>query len=115
VEDEPLIALDIVEALKPTGAHIITAGLLQQALRISADVPLAAAVLDFKIGDGDSKIICDLLRQRGIPFLVYSGYDLPGGVWADVTVLQKPATPHKLITAVRRLLQNVAAPTPKAA
>src|SRR5436190_21474001 len=105
LEDEPLIALDIVESLKPTGAQVLTAGQLLQALRLAADAPLAAAVVDFKIGDGDSAAICDLLKQRRIPFLIYSGYDVLS--WpADVPVGQKPATSHKLVTSVTKLLQG---------
>ena len=82
-----------------------TASQLSHALRLAVEAPLAAAVLDFKIGEGDSTAICDVLKQRRIPFLIYSGYDVPSCA-ADMLVLQKPATSHKLVTAVTNLLED---------
>jgi DNA-binding response OmpR family regulator len=103
VEDEPLIALDIVESLKAAGAQIVTANLLSHALRLAALPDLSAAVLDYRIGTIDSSPICELLKQRGVPFLIYSGYEVPPRRFGDVPVLSKPVTPHRLVTAVANL------------
>jgi CheY-like chemotaxis protein len=106
VEDEPLIALDIVESLTSTGANPIVASILQHALELATSPNLAAAVLDYKIGDADTSPICELLKSRGIPFLFYSGYNIPRRIWPDVETLSKPATPDKLVTAVALLCAN---------
>jgi DNA-binding NtrC family response regulator len=103
VEDEPLIALDIVESLKAAGAEIVTANLLSQALRLAAERRLSAAVLDYRIGTSDSSPICEFLEKRRVPFLIYSGYEVPSHRFPDVPVLGKPATPHRLVTAVADL------------
>ena len=49
LEDDPLIALDIAQSLKPTGANIISAGQLAQALKIAGDTDLCAAVIVTKL------------------------------------------------------------------
>jgi CheY-like chemotaxis protein len=103
VEDEPLIALDIVESLRSAGAEIVTANLLSEALRLAARAELSAAVLDYRIGSVDSSPICEFLKQRGVPFLIYSGYQVPPRRFGDVLVLSKPATPRRLVTAVANL------------
>jgi CheY-like chemotaxis protein len=88
VEDEPLIALEIDEGLKRSGAKVITAWELPCALKLATDADLSAAVIDYKIGDADSSKLCRLLKERQIPFLIYSGYDIVEGQWPDVTVIQ---------------------------
>jgi CheY-like chemotaxis protein len=103
LEDEPLIALDIVESLKSAGANVITAGQLPHALKIAADTDLAAAIVDYKIGGSDSAKLCWLLKERRIPFLFYSGYDFVQRQWPDILVVRKPATGRKLATAVASL------------
>jgi DNA-binding response OmpR family regulator len=104
VEDEPLIALDIVDALKPTGANVITAGRLSHALKLAESTDLSGVVLGYKIGDADSGKLCSLLKERGIPFLFYTGYDVVQHQWPDVTLIQKPATQRRLVTALEALV-----------
>ena len=106
LEDEPLIALDIVESLKPTGANVITAGQLAHALKIAASTDLCAAVVDYKIGDANSAKLCWLLKERRIPFLFYSGLDFVRRQWPDVLVIDKPAKPRKLATALTTLVAS---------
>ena len=106
LEDEPLIALHIAESLKPTGANVITAGQLAHAVKIAADTDLSAAVVDYKIGDPDSAKLCWLLKERRIPFLFYSGLDFVRRQWPDVLVIEKPATPRKLATALTNLVAS---------
>jgi DNA-binding response OmpR family regulator len=106
LEDEPLIALDIIESLKPTGAKVIVAGQLPHALKIAADTDLDAAVVDYKIGDADSAKLCWLLKERRIPFLFYSGLDFVRRQWPDVMLIQKPATRRKLAATVAALVSN---------
>ena len=71
VEDEPLIGLDIALSLKAP-ARCISANNLKRALALLIE-QFSAAVLDQALSDGDSTILCARLRERGVPFLVYSG------------------------------------------
>jgi DNA-binding response OmpR family regulator len=68
VEDEPLIALDIVEALKPTGANVITAGRLSHALKLVESTDLSGVVLDYKIGDAETGSSARYSKSAGSRF-----------------------------------------------
>jgi DNA-binding response OmpR family regulator len=105
VEDEPLVALDLVEHFRQAGACVFSAHHLQDGLRLAGQPDLSAAVVDFGLPDGDSALLCQRLQERGIPFVLYSGYShLPDACRAGV-VIAKPARPAVLIAAVARLLQ----------
>ena len=105
VEDEPLIALDIVEQLRQAGACVFTAHHLQDGLRLASHPDLSAAVVDFGLQDGDGALLCQRLQEHGIPFVLHSGYShLPDACRAGV-VIAKPASPTALVAAVARLLQ----------
>ena len=53
-EDEPLIALEIVQGFEDEGATVIIARTLDDALCGVEDPALSAAILDHGLGDGDS-------------------------------------------------------------
>ena len=74
VEDEPLIALDLQSAFERAGAHVITTSALRNAVSLVEEDGLSAAVLDHALGDGNSSHLCERLTQRGIPFVIYSGF-----------------------------------------
>ena len=74
-EDEPLIALDVKQTFEEEGAKVIVARTLDDALRGVEHPALSAAVLDYALGDGDSSGICERMKERKIPFIVYTGYD----------------------------------------
>jgi DNA-binding response OmpR family regulator len=106
LEDEPLIARDIIESLQPTGANVPVAGQLPHAPKLAADTDLSAAVVDYKIGDAGSAKLYWLLKEWRIPFLFYSGLDFVRRQWPDVVAIEKPATPRKLAAAVAALVTN---------
>src|SRR5438045_2393681 len=83
VEDEPLIALDLRQTLESAGAYVFAATQLSHALQLAGHPDISAAVLDYRLGDGDCTPICTLLSQRGIPFVFYSGYDDVRQNWPD--------------------------------
>jgi CheY-like chemotaxis protein len=105
LEDEPLVALDIVEALKSAGASVFAANCLRDALALADHPDLSAAILDFGLRDGDAGPVCERLNRRGIPFVLYSGYE--NAVVRGVT-LRKPATQAALIETLARLLRSKA-------
>jgi CheY-like chemotaxis protein len=104
VEDEPLIALDIVDCFQKAGASVLSAPNLHDGLRLAGHPDLSAAVLDFGLSDGEGAALCERLTQRGIPFVLHSGYaHLPDACRAGI-IVPKPATPTTLVTAMARLL-----------
>ena len=112
LEDEPLVALDIVEALKGAGASVFTANCLRDALALADHPDLSAAILDFGLRDGDASPACERLNRRDIPFVLYSGYE---NAAARGVTLGKPATQAALVETLARLLSSraPAAPTPR--
>jgi CheY-like chemotaxis protein len=69
VEDEPLVALHIIDAVKRAGAIVrVTYSLVEAAVLVEAD-DLSAAILDYRVGDGDSSLLCQRLRERGCALL----------------------------------------------
>jgi DNA-binding response OmpR family regulator len=104
VEDEPLIAMDIVDALKSAGASVTTTMSSQHALILVEHDGLDAAIIDHGLGDGDSGQLCAGLKERDIPFVVYSGFSKIEGVCAEAPLVKKPASPDVLIATVEGLL-----------
>jgi len=106
VEDEPLIALDIVAAFAKVGALAFNARTLTEALQMVEQVGLSAAVLDFGLGDNDAEPVCRRLTEREIPFVLHSGYTHASDACRGGTVVPKPASPSTLITTVAALLRT---------
>ena len=105
VEDEPLIALDVTSCLKSAGARVLSARGLQEGLRLADHPELAGAVLDFRLGGDDASTLCERLADRGLPFVLHSGYGhLPAARGAGV-VIPKPARPQVLVTALATRLR----------
>jgi DNA-binding response OmpR family regulator len=108
VEDEPLIAMDIAQLFAPTGAEMTTTNTLRHALLLAEHDGLSAAILDHSLGDGDSSLLCARLKERGIPFIIYSGYEKIEGACQGAPYVSKPAQPGVLVAAMERLLRDTA-------
>ena len=112
VEDEPLIAYDTAQAFEQAGAVVKTAHSLNEALQVVRTVALSAAVIDKALPDGDSNIHCGHLKERSIPFVIYSGYRKAlTGECRDAPHINKPADPDVLIGTMELLLMGPS-PTP---
>jgi DNA-binding response OmpR family regulator len=105
VEDEPLIALDLVTAFQQAGAVVFAARSLADATRLAEHDGLSAAVLDFGLGDNDAGALCVRLEQRRIPFILHSGYSHHGPACRSGIVVPKPASPATLIQTVVVMLR----------
>jgi DNA-binding response OmpR family regulator len=103
-EDEPLIALEIMQAFEEEGARVIMARTLSQGLLAVEDPALTAAILDHALSDGDTSEICKRMKEREIPFVTYSGYDDLVGVCREGVHVNKPASMSVLVATVQGLL-----------
>ena len=74
VEDELLIAMDIVGALEKAGARATMTNTVRHALILVEHDGLSGAILDHALSDGDSTALCARLKARGIPYISYTGY-----------------------------------------
>lgn len=104
VEDEPLIVMDISQAFEATGAALTTTNTLKHALILVEHDGLSGAILDHALGDGDSCRLCARLKERGIPFIIYSGYATVGGACQGALHISKPAAEGALVAAMERLI-----------
>lgn len=107
VEDEPLIAYEIESLLTDEGFTIVgMASTLEDALRIAVDTDAGAALLDVNIEGRSIAPVTDILKRRGIPFALVTGYgraDLPPEM-GDATLVSKPIAGEDLLRIVRRLV-----------
>ena len=106
VEDEPLIVMDITQAFEATGAALTTTNTLKHALILVEHDGLSGAILDHALGDGNSSLLCQRLRERGIPFMIYSGHATVGGACKDALHIEKPATEGALVAAMEGLIRS---------
>jgi hypothetical protein len=68
LEDAPLIVLDIGDAFARAGAVVVPAKSLGTAHDLVEVNSLSAAVVDFRLGDGEADALCAKLTVRDIPF-----------------------------------------------
>jgi len=105
VEDELLVGLDIADAFKGAGAEVIIARTLRDAMHQAETLDLTAAVIDHVLQDGKrTSDVCAKLKERDIPFIVYSGFSKLDGACADGELVQKPASPGMLLAAMQDAL-----------
>ena len=64
VEDEPLIALELHDALHSAGASILGATTAKDALELIAYAQICAAIVDVKLGGNDCSSVCAALTIR---------------------------------------------------
>jgi len=112
VEDEPLIALDVAEAFEKAGAVVFTVRSLAEATPFVEHDGLAAAIIDFGLGDDDASALCLRLEERRIPFILHSGYSHHPPACGNGIVILKPASPATLVETVVGLLQYPGQETP---
>jgi DNA-binding NtrC family response regulator len=99
IEDESLIAMNVEYSLKEAGAATVTiASSLAQAQTALMKGSYDAAVVDFRLPDGDANVLIDALSGREIPVVVTTGDSF---VRADlrkkVAMLRKPYSDRDLI------------------
>jgi CheY-like chemotaxis protein len=110
VENEALVALEIASILSSAGFDVIgPAGSVAQALTILDGSMCDAAVLDVNLGRETAEPIAVRLLSCGTPFVVVSGYarNQQPAAFKDAVLLNKPASPERLIAEVRRCLTEV--------
>lgn len=103
VEDEPLVTLEVAEALSASGAKVVSAVRAAKAIELLESADVAAAVVDIKLDTDDCSTVCQRLAVRGIPFLFYSGYSKGPDGWPDIPIIRKPARPEQIVDAVGHL------------
>jgi DNA-binding response OmpR family regulator len=104
VEDDPILALDIIRLLLAAGADVKGPALsLERALELANAEHLSCAVLDVTLRDGLVFPAASLLQRRGAGIVFYTGIGDPEAIrrdWPEAEVLVKPASWDLLKRAV---------------
>jgi DNA-binding response OmpR family regulator len=109
VEDEFLIAAVLEETFSEAGAETVSAATLAEALKVAEDASLSAAVLDVRLGRQTTEAVADVLAARSVPFVFYSGQDLPDRTRAKYSgahVLVKPAREDVLVQVILKAVRH---------
>jgi DNA-binding response OmpR family regulator len=104
VEDEPLIAMDIAGGLRKAGALVMTAHTLCDGLRLAGHPDVSAAVIDFRLHDHHGTALCECLNERGVPFVLHTGYTHIHEACQTGIVVAKPAPPDQIAAMIEALL-----------
>jgi len=102
-----MLAFALEEFLTDAGFEVIgVAGRIETALAMIDSGGFDAAILDANLAGVSAGPAATALRERGVPFIVVSGY-LPSqqqSVFNGALCLQKPCPPDRLIQALRGIL-----------
>lgn len=104
VEDEPLLLMDIESEFSGTGANLTVTSMLHHAMILVEHDGISAAILDHAIGKESSSRLYDRFCERGIPFVIYTGYDVPEEGRKGGVLISKPAMPGQLVAAIEGML-----------
>src|SRR4030081_309661 len=106
VEDERLIALNMVEQLAELGYAVVgPAFTIAEARHLAAVASIDAAVVDLNLRGVFAAEVADILAFRKIPFLCITGSsELPDRRFRDISILTKPLQILDLHRAVDDML-----------
>jgi len=119
VDDEPLIAMDIVASLEDHGCEVVgPATTLQKALSLVENESIDAVLLDANLAGDPVDALAAVLVERKIPFAFVSGYGREGlpDAYQQVALIKKPFQRQRLIEVVCDMVNgdNIVVPFRKA-
>lgn len=104
VEDEYILAMDIVNGLESEGAKVVgPVGTIDDALDlIGENEELDGAVVDLNLLGEMAFPVADALGERGVPFVFATGYDQASipPCYRHVTRCEKPVAVPKIAHAL---------------
>ena len=108
VEDNMILALDVEEMLLRSGAASVdVVSTADEALQLLERKFCDAALLDLKLGRGDSLPVARRLDELGIPFVFATGYGERAMIplqFSDIPVAGKPYSENHLTSALSQVL-----------
>ena len=112
VEDEALIAFDLVDIVRGAGGTAIgPASSVKRAHRELDEHQVTAAILDVNLVNENSLEVAKRLRRAGIPFIYHSGHFIKGDpAWPLAPLARKPAEPRTLIAKLVRATRSIERP-----
>lgn len=112
IEDEPLVALELVSILEEAGAEIIgPAATAEAAIETIRAARPDAALLDGNLQGASVDAVAETLTSLELPFIFVSGYGrdhLPDG-FRHIAVVGKPFDRNQLVGSVMAMLEDAPA------
>ena len=109
-DDQPMIALDLAFAIEDAGGLVAgPAASVKEALILLNARPVAGAILDVNLVDGDITPVAEHLIGLGIPIILQTGVGLPSGLAArfpDLVVHIKPCIPAILVHQLQAMIAD---------
>lgn len=106
VEDNVFIAMEVEMIISQSGCRPVgPVSNVEEGLAAARETALDGAVLDINLGDERVWPVADLLHDRGVPFVLATGYsaDEVPERFSDRPVLHKPLRDGQLATALAEL------------
>jgi len=106
VEDEPLIALDLEQALSAVGAQVRVSNTVDSALEAAQAAAITAAIIDLRLHGHSVREVVQQLASRKLPFIFYTGQsETPtASSWPTVPILVKPLPANEVVSGLAGLI-----------
>jgi DNA-binding response OmpR family regulator len=108
VEDDLLLAMALEDTLVGMGAVVVdVCHTLDEALARADAEDFAVAVLDFSLGSDSVTPLARRLVRRSVPFILHTGISPSEPClveWREFPIVEKPASPHTLVAAIKSVL-----------
>jgi len=101
LEDEYLLAMEVVDALEDLGAIVVgPAHRIEVALGLLDGRPMDAALLDVNIDGMPSTPVANRLQDLGVPVVYATGYGMQAEVAPGSAVIDKPYSREQMAAAL---------------
>jgi DNA-binding response OmpR family regulator len=107
-EDEAIISSEIEQTFTEAGFRVRVSETVEDALLAVEDLDLAAGIVNHLLADGESSRVCERLKERHVPFVLFSGFTSVDGACRTGISIHKPATSSTLLSTVCELIRSPA-------
>ncbi|HEV7481069.1 MAG TPA: hypothetical protein VGO05_12425 [Roseiarcus sp.] len=108
VEDDLFLAMAVEDTLVGMGAVVVGVCHTLDAAMARADADdFAVAVLDFSLGSQAVTPLARRLARENVPFILHTGMSRSEpslSEWRNFPIVEKPASPHTLVAAIKGVL-----------
>lgn len=113
VEDDEAVGLNLAAAAEDVGAAVVgpVSSVAEALVRLDSG-GIDGAVIDVRLQDRDITPVALRLIEKGVPFVIHSGYALPddlAAMYLEPRVVMKPADPELVMNHVLRLVTSTRA------
>lgn len=113
VEDDEAVGLNLAAAAEDVGADVVgpLSSVAEALVRLDSG-GIDGAVIDVRLQDRDITPVALRLIEKGVPFVIHSGYALPddlAAMYLEPRVVMKPADPELVMNHVLHLVTSTRA------